>query len=97
MHLITNPPQTAVDFIKFMESIWDGENHHLYDDYHNATTTARCCGARRTGGSVMPDGANAAVYRFPNDPPYISVKIQITGGALEISYHKFSPKRRAAQ
>lgn len=58
-------PITAMALIDFMTTVWDtGPNNPTYTTYHHARTTARACGAYRTGGTTR-DRLSCDIYRLP--------------------------------
>lgn len=58
-------PQSAREFVEFMMSVWDGENHHLYDTHNNAYATARFFGYKRLWGNHL-DGEPGVVFEMPD-------------------------------
>lgn len=85
---MTTLPNNAHDFVKFMESVWDGPAY-LYDRYENAKRTAILCGAVRTGGTRL-DGESAHLFRFPADNGHTAVQILPKGNGCKLSYHKWA-------
>ena len=95
-------PNNAMDFVHFMEDIWDMDGkptedggtvlyqHPDYSRYHNALRVARFCGMIRTGGSSVGD-KNAHVFRFP-DEMYTGVCIAADGSALRPA-RRYGPKK----
>lgn len=93
---MTGLPHTAESFKRFMEQIWEIHHepgpdggitlyqHDLYDEYHNAVTTARRCGAERIGATKV-DGEPWHVFRFPGDNTGRVVRIAADGNQLDIS------------
>jgi hypothetical protein len=97
-----NLPKNTVDFITFMERIWemraapasDGNTalaqHPAYDRFENAIKTARFCGMKRTGASTVGDKPGQ-VFRFPSEM-HTGVCIASDGGALRPA-RSYGPKR----
>jgi hypothetical protein len=84
-------PTTAQGFITFMQRVWEhAPGELLYDDWHDAVTTALRCGMVRTGTGRR----GIRVYRFPGAPD--GVLITGDGASIESTQRRFGRRTKGA-
>jgi hypothetical protein len=86
-------PETAAEFVRFMEYVWNESPLAFYDEYEDAIASAKRFGARRTGGSFI-NGEPAHVYRFPADNGHLAVRILHFGHGIELTSVRYGPKQK---